>query len=71
MRMGQTFGKGNVPNVRAVGNKLFGNIINLMGNMLSADVVMNGENLIVTLTHSEYGSDCPAGTELEFEPYQP
>lgn len=39
-----------------------------MGNILSADVTMKGENLIVTLTHSEYGPDCSVGTEFEFEP---
>ena len=42
-----------------------------MGNTLSADVAIKGENLIVTITHSEYGSDCSAGTEFEFEPYRP
>lgn len=37
---------------------------------LSADVTIQGDNLIVTLTHSEY-PDCPAGTTFEFEPGQP
>lgn len=37
---------------------------------LSADVTIQGDNLIVTLTHSEY-PDCPAGTSFEFEPGQP
>ena len=37
---------------------------------LSADVTIQGDNLIVTLTHSEY-PDCPAETTFEFEPGQP
>lgn len=37
---------------------------------LSADVTIQGDNLIVTLTHSEF-PDCPAGTTFEFEPGQP
>lgn len=36
---------------------------------LSADITIQGDNLIVTLTHSEY-PDCPAGTIFEFEPGQ-
>ncbi len=34
---------------------------------LSADITIQGDNLIVTLTHSEY-PDCPTGTTFEFEP---
>lgn len=37
---------------------------------LSADVTMQGDNLIVTLTYSEY-PDCPAGTAFVFQPGQP
>ena len=37
---------------------------------LSADVIIQGDNLIVTLTYSEF-PDCPTGTTFEFEPGQP
>ena len=37
---------------------------------LSADVAIQGDNLIVTLTHSEF-LYCSAGTTFEFEPGQP
>ncbi|MDE6015505.1 MAG: hypothetical protein K2H41_07410 [Acetatifactor sp.] len=37
---------------------------------LSADVTIQGNNLIVTLTNSEF-PDCPTGTVFEFEPSQP
>ncbi len=37
---------------------------------LSADVTIQGDNLLVTLTHSEY-SYWPVGTSFEFEPGQP
>lgn len=37
---------------------------------LSADVTIQEDNLIVTITYSEY-PDCPTGTTFEFEPGQP
>lgn len=40
------------------------------GRKLSADVIIQGDNLVVTLTHSGF-PDCPTGTTFEFEPGQP
>ncbi len=37
---------------------------------VSADVTMQGDNLNVTFTYSEY-PDCPAGTAFVFQPGQP